>query len=516
MYTPKQRKNLKTTLTVEDGKQKRIEKQTTLRKQKREELLQKRRKEAASAATIKHDPQIQEKLNQIPTLMEQIKSGNPTQQLEAVVSFRKLLSMERSPPIDEVINSGVVPHLVEFLQRVDHAALQFEAAWALTNIASGTSDHTETVIRHNAVPIFIQLLGSPNEDVREQSIWAIGNIAGDSAKCRDYVLQMGVMIPLLKIISEMPKVSILRNATWTLSNLCRGKPIPDFQLVVPALPALAQLLYNNDEEVLTDAAWAISYLSDGPNNRIQAVIDAGVVRRLVEMLMHHQPSVQTPALRTIGNIVTGNDSQTQIVINCTALPCLCQLLQHPKKSIKKEACWTISNITAGNKDQIQAVIDANIIPPLIQILETAEFDVKKEAAWAISNATSGGTDDQIRYLVDRGCIKPLCDLLTTKDIKVVSVALEGLENILQSGANIADDQEGLNIYADFIDEAGGLVKLEQLTDHKSVEIYKKAYKIVEEYYGLEDEDNEEVMQTTTQNNQFTLQGFQPTNFNFQQ
>jgi hypothetical protein len=55
--------------------------------------------------------------------------------------------------------------------------------------------------------------------------------------------------------------------------------------VKPALPALQRLVFSDDEEVLTDACWALSYLSDGTNDKIQAVIDAGVCGRLVQLLL---------------------------------------------------------------------------------------------------------------------------------------------------------------------------------------------------------------------------------------
>ena len=70
-----------------------------------------------------------------------------------------------------------------------------------------------------------------------------------------------------------------RNAVWALSNLCRGKnPPPDFAKVSPALPILAHLLFFNDTDVLADTCWALSYLSDGPNEKVQAVIGMYLIR----------------------------------------------------------------------------------------------------------------------------------------------------------------------------------------------------------------------------------------------
>lgn len=57
--------------------------------------------------------------------------------------------------------------------------VQVEALWALTNIAAGTTEHTHVLLRHNPVPALVRLLDSSNQEVLEQALWVIGNIAGE-------------------------------------------------------------------------------------------------------------------------------------------------------------------------------------------------------------------------------------------------------------------------------------------------------------------------------------------------
>lgn len=80
---------------------------------------------------------------------------------------------------------------------------------------------------------------------------------------------------------------MIRISVWALSNICRGTigSPSHFNMVSPALPILAKLLCHWDTEVLYVVCWALSYLCDGPNERIQTVIDANICSTLVKLLM---------------------------------------------------------------------------------------------------------------------------------------------------------------------------------------------------------------------------------------
>ncbi|KAK3893053.1 hypothetical protein Pcinc_003099 [Petrolisthes cinctipes] len=478
----------------DEMRRRRTEVTVELRKNKREETLLKRRNVPnVDAATDEDDGDKQLTADNLALIVANAASEDQAVQLAAVQAARKLLSSDRNPPIDDLIQSGILPILVRCLEGTDNPSLQFEAAWALTNIASGTSRQTQAVVHAGAVPLFLKLLNSASQNVCEQAVWALGNIIGDGPQLRDYVISLGVVQPLLSFINPDIPIGFLRNVTWVVVNLCRNKePPPPHPTIKEILPALNILINHQDTSILVDTVWAISYLTDGGNTNIQLVIDSGVVPKLIPLLSHKEVKVQTAALRAVGNIVTGTDDQTQVVLNCGALYHFPLLLNHVKEKINKEAVWFLSNITAGNKQQVQAVIDANLIPMIITQLSKGEFQTQKEAAWAISNLTISGSKQQVAYLVSKGVIYPFCNLLTCKDTQVIQVVLDGISNILSRAG------EDVEVVANMIEECGGLDKIEFLQNHENVEIYKLAYSIIERYFSEDDAEDPSLVPEATE------------------
>ncbi|CAA6656650.1 unnamed protein product [Spirodela intermedia] len=478
----------KKSVDMVEARRRREEGFVEIRKNKRADSLSRKRRELASYP----------RLERVTDMAQRLWSEDLVEQANASKYFRMIIAIEENPPIDLVIKAGVVPRLVQFLLRKDQPSLQFEAAWTLTNVASGTSEQTQVVVDHGAVPNLVQLLSSPMEEVREQAVWALGNVAGDSSSCRDIILANGALIPLLSLLNPQSKLSMLRNAIWTMSNLFRGDPSPQFDQIKPALSVLPRLVYSNDDDILKNACCALAYLFNGKNYKIQDFIDTNICARLVELLMHPTLSVQIVALKTVTNIAAGDDMKAQLVIDNGVLPCLLQLLTHHHEStIRRFACRIISNIAAGNKSQVQRYVTGSHRfehhPPLVSLIKQAEFDVKREVAWVILNATSEGTFEQIHFIANQGCIRPLCDLLVSPDPEAVSVCLEALENILKVGEAEKElgNRDGTNIYAQEVEDCDGLAKIEDLQFHPHASVSDAATRMLERYWEEEEVVKEE-------------------------
>ena len=79
----------------------------------------------------------------------------------AAIAMRRLLSIAENPPIQEFIDTNLIPLFIRFIEHTDFPKLQFEAAWSLTNIASGLHEHVVSLLNHGMIEVFFKLLKSP-------------------------------------------------------------------------------------------------------------------------------------------------------------------------------------------------------------------------------------------------------------------------------------------------------------------------------------------------------------------
>eukprot|EP00403_Amphidinium_massartii_P027028 CAMPEP_0178387710 /NCGR_PEP_ID=MMETSP0689_2-20121128/9213_1 /TAXON_ID=160604 /ORGANISM="Amphidinium massartii, Strain CS-259" /LENGTH=583 /DNA_ID=CAMNT_0020008081 /DNA_START=66 /DNA_END=1817 /DNA_ORIENTATION=+ len=429
--------------------------------------------------------------------------------LEEVIAHRKLLS-NQDPPIQQAIES--VAKYLAYLAEDTWPKLQFEAAWALTNMAAGSTEQTRALVDAGAVDGFIRILRSENQDVALQAVWALGNIAGDSAALRDRVVAAGGMQEIISIFCpDEPYVAgalpwdcqLPQNVAWTLSNMVRGRPQIALEAIQPLLPLLPKLLRLTREDDLIDICWACAHISDGPNERAHVIVELGCVPMLVNHLDNTSNSVRVPALRALGNLASSNDVDTQAVLDAGFLSRVSVLMEDTKASIRKETCWTVSNIMAGTIPQIAAAMDAGMLQLMRKVLRSEDpvnrADVKKEAALALFNpltdsaactpegtalilrAVAAGVLDDALYILEKDADGDDAGIANAERF-VIPACIDAMENALSSTEGILRQQlpgeaADFEVCQEFVKKHGEKSPLEaiksHLLDHDAAAILQK-------------------------------------------
>ncbi|VDM37640.1 unnamed protein product [Toxocara canis] len=478
----------------EELRRRRTECSVELRKQKRDDEMMKRRNVDLSEQFESEESSNEQKAESpmrsaVPkmTIAEviHILQNSPTieQMQNCFEAMRRLLSRSKSPPIDEVIDSGLVAAFVQALVVPDEK-VQFEAAWSITNIVSGTSEQTVAVVKQGAVAPLVQLCYSRNKALAEQAMWALANIIGDSAQMRDHAIECGVLDALECVFMKMDELSVefVRTLAWTYSNMCRYKkpslPLAVFRRLVPGI---VKLISHSDRQSRQDACWALSYFTDGPDEQIRVASDANCLPYLIPLVQSTNDGEVAPAIRVFGNFATGNDELTQMVVDAGVLSLIEQVIHNAKSlSVQKECCWLLSNVIAGTQAQIQAVLDAKLLPIIFAVARDGDFRSKFEASWAISNLAHGGSATQVMELSREEYITVLCNLLDVSNTDFICNILDTLLAVLRTAQNLYPDK--LKQIEDSIEGCGGLDKLEMLQQNENTRIYECSYKIIEEFF----------------------------------
>jgi len=241
------------------------------------------------------------------------------------------------------------------------------------------------------------------------------------------------------------------------------------------------LLRIDDNEIVVDTLWALSSLTETSDEAIRNCCESINVSRIINMMVSEEGSIRVLAIRIIGNLCRGPIDAVEKVIRNGGLVTLKEILSNKSaQEHYKEVCWIISNIVVDGKSFITSLIDSNIFPELFHLIESSnQFIIRREAAWALANTCIEATEYQTMKLVELGVIPFIIKAGQIVDYQLQGQVVEGIENLLNCGANIDID----NQVADIFIENQGVTLLEGLTTHSISDISNKAEKLINLYFS---------------------------------
>lgn len=417
--------------------------------------------------------------------IDQIQSLDKKQNLSGIKAIRKILS-NLDTPITKIIKAGVLPLIIPKLYYDDCPQIQYECAWAITNMCIGKKKNIEALINAGCLQGLSYLLSSEIDELKEQAIWAIGNLASDSLVYRDAVLESGVLEKIIRITMDAMKLSTIRQGCWTLSTIFRISPVP-IRYVSDFMPVIGKciMMYKELNELIVEVLWATSKITE-QKNLVYEFLQLGVLKEVCILAMSKAYNVVVPALIVLGNIIGGTDYEAGQVIKAGGLRVLKHCINVDYTPVRQETIWALSNLCAGDYQQVNSIMKSGILKDLIILTPKLPSDLQNEVSWVFGNIVSNESSI-IEALVEQGLFETIGILLKSNSSKCILVTLMALEKVLEYSQYMDDMNEK---YMRIIEETGISNSLYELQMHKNEKVYKKVHEILQMFFEYEDECQE--------------------------
>jgi len=314
---------------------------------------------------------------------------SPASSVDGVQALRRITAIEDydlKTLTVACLDHGVFDWLLrslEYCGDADEPERTKETLWIFTNLAVTSEGCTVLLERGVAEKLCCVLhLGQP-DDIVENALWALGNIAGEGRAAVESLIERGVFAHVCRYMTEVyqasgqVKVAVHKILAWTMSNFLRVKPPLPYNMTAPVLPLLAYALrsfapFPGLEEVVVDTLWSLSYVfrEESEGVRFEDLVGGGETSVLYSVLeqLHTSRMTRTPALRVLGNVAALDRGIPAQVFTAPVLGHLQRLaagLGYNDTNAFKELLWTLSNVLSEGPEVTQRVLEVNLLQTLV-------------------------------------------------------------------------------------------------------------------------------------------------------
>ncbi|XP_062423693.1 armadillo repeat-containing protein 3 isoform X4 [Rhea pennata] len=280
------------------------------------------------------------------------------------------------------------------------------------------------IFEHGGLEPLIRLLGSPDPDVKKNSVECIYLLVQDF-QSRAAVRELNVIPPLLELLkSEYPVIQLL--ALKTLEVISNDRETRIILTEHQGLDYLLKILETKEFSDLHVEALAVVGNCLEDVDTMQSIQRTGGLKKLLSFIgVSAVPDVQKNAAKAIAKAAYDSDNR-KILNEYEVEKCLINLLGNDDDGVKVATSQAISAMCENLASK--RAFGPQGIPQLVQLLSSDNEEVKEAAVIALANLTAASPSNASTVAEAEG-IEPLINTLSAQRDGAVANAATVLTNM---------------------------------------------------------------------------------------
>ncbi|XP_029978658.1 armadillo repeat-containing protein 3 [Sphaeramia orbicularis] len=278
---------------------------------------------------------------------------------------------------------NVIPSIIGKLSLDEDTVVQEFGTLCLASLSVDFVCKTQ-IFDNNGLPPVIQLLSSPDPDVKKNSLEIIFNLVQDNPS-RLAIHELGVIPPLLELLkSDFPVIQHL--ALKTLQNVTTVKDTRNTFREEQGFDRLMGIVNNKDLHDLHAEALQVVANCLNDSECLEFIYKGGGLTQLMEFLLTpSKPEIQANTVKCIARVAQSPENR-KLLHEQNVENILVELLSVADDGVKTVTCEAVATMSSHlpSKDIFR---DLKSIPSVVRLLRSESLMVREAATKALSDLT---------------------------------------------------------------------------------------------------------------------------------